>query len=51
MLQEADDEIGGWVDWHGDGEVDCLERMGVGNEGRTFLNRPGCFRLGKETAM
>ena len=29
MLQEADNEVGGWVDRHGDGEVDGLERQGV----------------------
>ena len=40
MLQEADDEVGGWVDRHGDTEVDGEVRQGVGEEGRTILNRP-----------
>ena len=51
MLQEADDEVGGWVDRRGDGEVDGLERQRVREEPLTLLNRPGCLRLRKKTAM
>ena len=51
VLQEADNEVGGWVDRSGDGEVNGSERLGVGEEGRTFLNLPECFRLRKKTAM
>ena len=51
MFQEAGDEVGGGVDWSGNSEVDGLERMGVGEEGRTLLNWPGCFRLRQETAV
>ena len=51
MFQEADDEVGEGVDHYEDGEVDSLERMGVGEEGSTLLNWPGCSRLREETAL
>ena len=51
MFQETKDEVGGGVDWRGDGEVDVLERRGVGEEGNTLLDWPECFRLRVETAV
>ena len=41
-----------WGMFHkADDEVDGLERMGVGEEGRTLIDWSGYFRLREETAM
>ena len=51
VFQEADNEVGGWVDWHCNGEINSSGRMVVGGEGRTFLDWPGPIWLRKETAV
>ena len=51
VVQEAGDEVGGCVDRSGGGEVDGQGRWGVGEERGAFSDRPGTFRLRKETPM
>ena len=51
MFQEADDEVGGWVDWHCNGEIYGSGREITDRKGHTFLDWPGQFWLRKETAM
>ena len=51
MFQEADDEVGGWVDWHCNGEIYGSGREIIQRQGRTVLDRPGGSKLRKEAAV
>ena len=51
VFEEADDEVGGHVERPGGDEVDGQGRWGFGEERGACFDRPGIFRLRKETSM